>query len=123
MTGMVRGEKSMRRWGKRLGPWTVNLLSVLGGLSLLAGVLYAGYVILQNWVIQQDQFVALNGIAPLPVPTLAPTATPAFTPTPVPTPPPTQAGTNQYPGHPGRVVHCFGAAGNRSNNRLDAVGC
>jgi LPXTG-site transpeptidase (sortase) family protein len=78
----------MRRWGKRLGPWTVNLLSVLGGLSLLAGVLYAGYVILQNWVIQQDQFVALNSIAPLPVPTLAPTATPAFTPTPVPTPTP-----------------------------------
>jgi len=78
----------MRRWGERLGRWTVNLLSVLGGLSLLAGVLYAGYVILQNWAIRQDQFVALNGIAPLSVPTLAPTATPAFTPTPVPTPTP-----------------------------------
>jgi hypothetical protein len=67
----------------------VNALFVLGGLSLLVAVVYAGYVALQNWVIQQDQFLATNGIAPLAVPTIVPTATPVFTPTPLPTPIPT----------------------------------
>lgn len=78
----------MKPWGERLGQGMVNLLFAAGGLALLAGVLYAGYVTLQNWAIQQDQFLAANGIAPLSVPTITPTGKPSFTPTPLPTPTP-----------------------------------
>ena len=83
----------MKPWGERLGQGMVNVLFVVGGLSLLAGILYASYVILQDWAIRQDQFLAANGIAPLSVPTVAPTATPLLTPTPLSTPTMTSTST------------------------------
>lgn len=63
-----------------------NLLFLVGGLTVLAGVLYAGYVVLHDWAVHQNQFLAADEIAPLSVPTMEPTATPLSTPVPSPTP-------------------------------------
>jgi hypothetical protein len=43
----------MRAWCRQLG-WSiiVSVLFALGGMSLLAGGLYASYVVLQNWIIR-----------------------------------------------------------------------
>ena len=91
----------MRPRADLLSQRLANLLFLLGGLSLLAGLLYAGFVLLQDWVIRQNQFLAADGTAPMPVPTVAPTATPVFTPTPLPTP--TMTPTPLPPPRPVRI--------------------
>lgn len=97
---MQRGDRTPgqpRHWGLGLA----NLLFLLGAASLLAGLLYAGYVTLLNWTNRQNQFLAAEGLASLSVPIMTPTPTftlpPSPTPTitstptqtPTPTPPPT----------------------------------
>lgn len=80
-------ESGMKVWIRQLWQGTVvNLLFSLGALSLLLAGLYAVYTALQNWTIQQDQFLAAHGIAPLSVPERTPTPTATSTATPLPTP-------------------------------------
>jgi LPXTG-site transpeptidase (sortase) family protein len=77
----------------------VSVLLTLGGLALLLGGCYASYVALQNRVMRQDQFLAVNKAAPWSVPVMTPTPTstptapplptPTLTPTPTRTPTPT----------------------------------
>jgi LPXTG-site transpeptidase (sortase) family protein len=83
----MRGPKTVKVWCNQVGlRIAASALFALGGLFLLGGGLYASYVALQNWVIHQDQFLALSGSAPLSVPAMTPTATPTPTSTPLPTP-------------------------------------
>lgn len=84
--GTMQRERDAIPWSGRLGQGAINGLFLLGGLFLSLGVLYAGYVALQNWTLGRDQFLAVDRMAALPVPTITSTATPTFTPTPLPTP-------------------------------------
>jgi sortase (surface protein transpeptidase) len=78
----------MQIWFKQL--WrgvAANLMFSLGLVCLFFAALYAIYTALQNWTIQQDQFLAAHSVAPLSIPerTPTPTATPTATPLPTPT--------------------------------------
>jgi LPXTG-site transpeptidase (sortase) family protein len=64
----------------------IGVLLMLGAASLLCGVLYVGYVGLQNWVRAQDQFLPDGRVAAFPVPLITPTYTPTPTATPLPAP-------------------------------------
>lgn len=89
ITGTMREGADVRTARRPLSLWMVNALSFVGALSLVAGMLYAGYVALRGWAMRQDQFLAASAVAPLAVPTMTATATPPPTPTPVPTLTPT----------------------------------
>ena len=85
--------EGIKRLGKRLGvSAAIGTLLALGGLALTCGLLYLGYVGLQNWMRRQDQFLPVRAIAPFPVPLITPT----YTPTPTATPPPTPTVTPTF---------------------------
>lgn len=95
------------RWGRLLS----NVLFVLGALALLAAAIYAGYAILNTWLMGQDRFLVTDGLAMLPVPsmTLTPSVTPTATPlptaspTPTPIPSPTPTPTPKPPSPPVQI--------------------
>jgi LPXTG-site transpeptidase (sortase) family protein len=75
------------------------ILSALGVLFLLAAAAYAGYAVLNTWLMSQDLYLMSDDIVPLAVPAMTRPASPSATPlpnytpssTPIPsvTPPPT----------------------------------
>lgn len=85
----------------RLGRIVSNVLFALGGLLLLAALVYAGYSMLNTWLMGQNRYLRSDSLAalsvpamtwtpsPTPTPTLPPTHTPTPTPIPTPTPTPT----------------------------------
>jgi len=89
--------------GRRIpwGRWLSNLLFLLGGLFLVAALIYAAYSVLNTWIMGQDRYLRGDDLAalsvpamtwtpsPTPTPTLPPTHTPTPTPIPSPTPTPT----------------------------------
>jgi LPXTG-site transpeptidase (sortase) family protein len=83
-----------------LGRLAANGLSIAGALFLLGAVAYAGYALLNTWLMGQDRYLVSDDIIPLAVPAMTwtpsptptstslPTSTPTPSPTATPTPPP-----------------------------------
>ena len=88
-----------------------NLLFLLALLVLLAAAAYAGYALLNTWLMGQSHYLLADDIAPLsvppmtdtPSPTQTPTPLPTHTPTPTPIPSPTPTPTPQPPPPPVQI--------------------
>ena len=68
-----------------------NLLILFGIVFLVGALTYAGYTLLQTWLMGQDRFLMSHDLPPLAVPamTWTPSPTPSTTPTLTPSPTPT----------------------------------
>lgn len=88
-----------------------NAVFVLGLLLLVAAASYAGYALMNTWLIGQHHYLADNNVLPIsvpamtftPSPTPTPTPTPTITPTPTPIPSPTPTATPQPPPDPVQI--------------------
>ena len=93
------------------GCWVSGALLLLGGLFLLAAILYAAYSLLNTWLMGQDHYLRGEAIAALPVPAMTwtpsptptPTLLPTHTPTPTPIPSPTPTPTPTPPPAPVQI--------------------
>ena len=72
--------------GARAAKVVSNTIFALGLLLLVAAALYAGYALMNTWLIGQQHYLADHNVLPIPVPAM--TFTPSPTPTATPTPPP-----------------------------------
>jgi LPXTG-site transpeptidase (sortase) family protein len=82
-----------------------NILFAMGVLFLLAAATYAGYALLNTWLMGQDRYLSSHDIAPLSVPamTWTPSPTPTATPLPTLTPTPTPTATPTPPSPPVQI--------------------
>jgi LPXTG-site transpeptidase (sortase) family protein len=69
----------------RLARALSTLLTVLGGLFLLAAAAYAAYSLLNTWLMGQDRYLRRHDLAAMPVPAMTWTPSPTPTPSPLPT--------------------------------------
>lgn len=107
------GGRPPRSLHRRVGYLLSNLLFLLALLLLLAAAAYAGYALLNTWLMGQSQshYLLADDIAPLSVPSMTytpsptPTATPlpTHTPTPTPIPTPTPTPTPKPPPPPVQI--------------------
>jgi hypothetical protein len=83
----------------RLARAVSRFLLLLGALSLLAALLYAGYWVLNSWLMDRDRYLWAKDVAAMSVPdmTLTPSPVPTATPLPpaTPTPTPTASPTRE----------------------------
>ncbi|MDD3825832.1 MAG: class F sortase [Anaerolineae bacterium] len=98
-TSPAHAQRAQRARLAAVGRALSSVLLLLGGLFLLAAVLYGVYSVLNTWLMNQDRYLRSPQLAalavpamtstptPTPTPTLPPTITP--TPTPIPSPTPT----------------------------------
>jgi len=104
-------ENPPRSSRKRVGYFLSSVLFLLALLVLLAAAAYAGYALLNTWLMGQSHYLQAGGIAPLsvpamtwtPSPTPTPTPLPTHTPTPTPIPTPTPTPTPQPPPPPVQI--------------------
>lgn len=75
--------------GARAAKVVSNTIFALGLLLLVAAALYAGYALMNTWLIGQQHYLTDHNVLPIPVPAMTFTPSPTPTATPTPTIPPT----------------------------------
>lgn len=97
--------------GVRAARVVSNALFAVGLLLLVGAALYAGYALMNTWLLGQQQYLADHNVLPLPVPAMTftpsptptPTPTSTITPTPTPIPSPTPTATPTPPPAPVQI--------------------